>query len=65
VKSGTKLFDGVQYPSYIADILNTGQSFLQEECPEEKPDPCFDVCPNFQVKLGDLGNACWLVCLWL
>jgi hypothetical protein len=26
-----------------------------------KADPVVDVCPDLQVKIADLGNACWLV----
>eukprot|EP00088_Acartia_fossae_P032760 TRINITY_DN3350_c1_g1_i14.p1 TRINITY_DN3350_c1_g1~~TRINITY_DN3350_c1_g1_i14.p1 ORF type:complete len:719 (-),score=251.17 TRINITY_DN3350_c1_g1_i14:2069-4225(-) len=25
-----------------------------------KPDPCHEVCPDLQVKIADLGNACWV-----
>lgn len=26
-----------------------------------KPDPVHEVCPDLQVKIADLGNACWVV----
>jgi hypothetical protein len=32
---------------------------------ERTPNPVFDVVPDdiLQVKIADLGNACWTVCL--
>jgi len=29
-----------------------------------KSDPVVDVCPDLQVKIADLGNACWVVRIW-
>lgn len=26
-----------------------------------RPDPVHEVCPDLQVKIADLGNACWVV----
>lgn len=57
----TKLFEGVPYPSYVVDILNSGEYLLQNQY-KKFPDPTFDVC-DAQVKIGDLGNACWVVSL--
>ena len=55
----TKLFEGTPYPSYVVDILNSGEYLLQNQY-KKFPDPTFDVC-DAQVKIGDLGNACWVV----
>merc|ERR1719422_2002365 len=27
---------------------------------ENKPDPVFEIAPDLQVKIADLGNACWV-----
>lgn len=49
----------MEYPDYIADILNAGECLINSGLNE--PDPAFDVCPNLKVKIIDLGNACWIV----
>lgn len=54
----TKLFEGVPYPAYVVDILNSGEFLLVSQY-KKAPDPTFDVC-DVQVKIGDLGNACWV-----
>lgn len=59
LEEDTKLFEGVPYPSYVVDILNSGEYLLQNQY-KKFPDPTFDVC-DAQVKIGDLGNACWVV----
>ncbi len=33
----------------------------KEEEEDEKLDPVVDVCPKLEVKIADLGNACWVV----
>lgn len=55
-----KYFDGVAYPAFAVDILNVGPQLLQAETENEVKDPAFQVC-DVQVKIGDLGNACWVV----
>lgn len=30
---------------------------------QRKPDPVHEICPEMQVKIADLGNACWVVSL--
>ena len=55
----TKLFEGVPYHRYVVDILESGDYLMQNHY-KKVPDPTFDVC-DVQVKIGDLGNACWVV----
>lgn len=53
-----KIFEGEIYPSYAVDILSKGEQLLEDEA-VKRPDPAFDVC-DIKVKIGDLGNACWV-----
>lgn len=33
----------------------------EEQVQERKPDPVTEICPHLEVKIADLGNACWVV----
>lgn len=57
-KDGSDQFQGATYPSHVVDVLNSGQMLMNEEL-EDHPDPTFNVC-DIRVKIGDLGNACWV-----
>ena len=44
----------------------SGEAMLLQNAEEgeeqaRKPDPVHEVCPNLEVKIADLGNACWVV----
>ena len=54
-----RTFDGQTYPNWICEILESGDYLLQQHF-KKFPDPTFDVC-DVSVKIGDLGNACWVV----
>lgn len=53
-----RTFDGQTYPNWICEILESGDYLLQQHF-KKFPDPTFDVC-DVSVKIGDLGNACWV-----
>lgn len=55
-----KYYDGIGYPAFAVNILNMGPRLLQMETETEVQDPAFQIC-DVQVKIGDLGNACWVV----
>lgn len=58
VPDGSKVFEGKTYPGYAVDIICMGERLLEDEA-VKRPDPAFDVC-DIKVKIGDLGNACWI-----
>ena len=37
------------------------QGGVEGEQEVRKPDPVHEVCPDMEVKIADLGNACWVV----
>lgn len=46
-------------PSQIEDSVRP--LALSSTVTENKPDPVTDIAPDLQVKIADLGNACWVV----
>jgi len=46
--------------SISSEINDTVNSNAHNDSKGLKPDPCREVCPNLQVKIADLGNACWV-----
>lgn len=55
-----KYFEGVGYPRFAVDILETAKFWIKEATEESETNPAFDIC-NVRVKISDLGNACWVV----
>lgn len=55
--------DDVGTPMSEGDMTDTPPSFNSESTKgkslEKQPDPAFDVC-DLEVKIADLGNACWV-----
>jgi len=43
----------------ISSEMNDATNALNQT-EARKPDPCHDVCTGLQVKIADLGNACWV-----
>ncbi|KAI7690836.1 hypothetical protein SSS_08562 [Sarcoptes scabiei] len=54
-----KYFEGVGYPRFAVDILETAKFWIKEATEESETNPAFDIC-NVRVKISDLGNACWV-----
>jgi len=47
----------ISVSSEINDAVNSN---AHNDSKGLKPDPCREVCPDLQVKIADLGNACWV-----
>ncbi|XP_028968296.1 SRSF protein kinase 3 [Galendromus occidentalis] len=43
-----------------AAAQGSGKSSCRRSLPPPQPDPVRQDCPNLQVKIADLGNACWV-----
>lgn len=57
-----KYYEGVGYPKFAVDILESAPLWIEDAVRDgEQKDkgPAFEVC-DVQVKIGDLGNACWV-----
>ncbi|KAH9510480.1 SRSF protein kinase 2 [Dermatophagoides farinae] len=55
-----KYHEGVGYPEFAAEILESAPRFVRKEIQSGKNgEPAFEIC-DVCVKIGDLGNACWV-----
>ena len=56
-----KYYEGVGYPEFAAEILESAPRLVRKEIQSGKnSEPAFEIC-DVRVKIGDLGNACWVV----
>ncbi|OTF72280.1 hypothetical protein BLA29_009272, partial [Euroglyphus maynei] len=55
-----KYYEGVGYPEFAVEILESAPHWIRKEFQLDKSsEPAFEIC-DVHVKIGDLGNACWV-----
>lgn len=56
-----KYYEGIGYPEFAVEILQSSRHWIRKEFQLDKGnEPAFEIC-DVRVKIGDLGNACWVV----
>ena len=45
----------------VDTVKNSVHQTTKEIAKDQVKDPVHDICPNLEVKIADLGNACWEV----
>ena len=60
-KNGSSDNQEMASPASASNAAGQRPPALSSTVTENKPDPVTEIAPDLQVKIADLGNACWVV----